>query len=126
MRRSPLVLNPTPEQLRTGSTLARSTAPIARTAINAVSPKRKAANAVRRRVLAEMRQESDGICPICRDEPAVDGHELLARSANGSITDKANIRLIGRTCHMWITHDVEGQRWAYETGWRISRYERSN
>ena len=40
MKRSPLTLKPTPEQLRTGSTLARSTAPIARQAINAVSPKR--------------------------------------------------------------------------------------
>lgn len=42
VKRSPLVLRPTPEQLRTGSTLARSTAPIARNVeIRRVSAKLK-------------------------------------------------------------------------------------
>lgn len=87
------------------------------------SSKRQAANRERSTVLAKLREESDGICPICRNEQAIDGHELLRRSAAGSITDSANIRLIGRRCHEWITSTVDGQRWAREHGWSKSRFE---
>ena len=122
MRRSPLTLKPTPDQLRTGSTLARSTAPIARQAINAVSPKRKAENAVRRRVLAEMRQ-ADPMCARCRVAPWVDGHELLRRSAGGSITDKSGIVGLCRPCHEWVgMHPAQ----AIRDGWAVSRYSNAN
>ena len=87
------------------------------------SPKRAAENRVRRKVLAEMRQE-DPMCAMGCGRSGVDGHELLARSAGGSITNPANIKLLCRPHHDWITHDVEGQRWAYANGWRISRYAR--
>ena len=118
MKRSPLVLRPTPEQLRTGSTLARSTAPIARQAINAVSPRRAAENRVRRKVLAEMRAE-DPMCARCRVAPWVDGHELKRRSAAGSITDMANIIGLCRPCHEWVgMHPAQ----AIRDGWAISRF----
>lgn len=89
--------------------------------IKPVSKKRAALNRERRKVLAEMRAES----PVCAmpgcDKPGVDGHELLRRSAAGSITDKENIRLLCRADHEYVTAHP---KWALENGWQISRFRR--
>lgn len=133
MRRTPLTPKPpTADQLRRNSRLAVSRGLIrgtqiareaqwqARKPINAVSDKRKAENAVRRRVLAEMRQ-ADPMCARCRVAPWTDGHELLPRSGGGSITDKANIRGLCRPCHTYVTeHPAE----ARATGWTLTRFGR--
>lgn len=105
LRRSPI--KPDPDAL-----------PLARQAINAVSPKRAAENRVRRRVLAEMRQ-ADPMCARCRVAPWTDGNELLRRSAGGSITDRNNIVGLCRPCHEHIgAHPAE----AIRDGWQISRF----
>lgn len=57
----------------------------------------------------------------CNDLPT-DAHEILTRARGGSITDPANILLVCRPCHVWITdHPVEAQakglvRWSWEEG----------
>ena len=48
-----------------------------------------------------------------------DAHELLARSALGSITDEENILMVCGECHRWIT-DHPGK--AKELGLSRSRY----
>src|SRR3546814_1468862 len=88
-----------------------------RTPLKPVSDRRKAENAVRRRVLAEMRQE-DPMCARCKAVPWTDGNELLRRSAGGSITDKNNIVGLCRLCHIYIT---EHPQWAIANGWKLSR-----
>lgn len=89
-----------------------------RSTLNRESPKRKAENRERRRVLAEMRKE-DPLCARCRVVPWTDGHELLRRSAGGSITDRNNIVGLCRPCHEHIgAHPAE----AIRDGWQISRF----
>jgi len=59
---------------------------------------------------------------IC-DGASVDVHELLARSAGGSITDESNCVCVCRRCHDWInTHPKE----ARARGLRLSRYAGRN
>lgn len=44
-------------------------------------------------------------CPKIHDReprPSVDVHEILARSAGGSILDEANAVCVCRQCHTWI------------------------
>lgn len=98
------------------SPIKRSTKPIPR-----VSAKRQKENRKRSTVLAELRAEN----PMCAmpgcTKPGVDGHELLRRSAAGSITDKANLRLLCRSDHQYVT---EHPKWAMENGWQISRFRR--
>lgn len=55
--------------------------------------------------------------------PAQDVHELLARSAGGSILDESNCICVCRPCHQWIgDHPIE----AREAGLRLSRYQNRN
>lgn len=43
----------------------------------------------------------------CPNE-AVDPHEIKSRARGGSITDPANIALLCRPCHRWVTeHPLE-------------------
>lgn len=59
---------------------------------------------------------------MCTRE-SVDVHELLARSAGGSILDEANCIAVCRRCHEWI-----GQRpkLALALGLRVSRYSQGS
>lgn len=42
---------------------------------------------------------------------AVDLHEVLTRGRGGSITDMANMILVCRPCHTWITeHPIEAEQ----------------
>lgn len=86
------------------------------------SRKRAAEQRRRRQVLARLVDERGPFCEArldgC-DGRAVDGHELLARSAGGSIVEEENIALVCRSCHDWIgAHPRE----ATEVGLRRSRY----
>jgi hypothetical protein len=87
------------------------------------SAKRRREQAERRKVLARLLEERGPGCEarvlnVCAGL-AVDGHELLARSAGGSITDAGNILLVCRRCHDWIG---ERPREATSLGLRRSRY----
>lgn len=42
-------------------------------------------------------------CDRCRRVPAQDVHEILPRSAGGSMTDPANLADLCRPCHEWVT-----------------------
>lgn len=54
---------------------------------------------------------------------SVDVHELLARSAGGSILDDANVVAVCRSAHDWIgNHPIE----ALALGLRLSRYSNRN
>jgi len=81
-----------------------------------VSAKRKAENVERRRaVLAHFGENP--VCQRCQSAPAVDAHEVVPRSAGGSITDTANIRAVCRPCHDWIHANPADAR---ATGWLAS------
>jgi hypothetical protein len=87
------------------------------------SIKRRREQDVRRKVLARLLEERGHGCEarvfnVCQGR-AVDGHELLARSAGGSIIDAGNILLVCRRCHDWIG---ERPREATVLGLRRSRY----
>lgn len=43
-------------------------------------------------------------------KPSVDAHEIMPRSAGGSILDENNILALCRDCHNWVTtHPLEAQ-----------------
>lgn len=54
---------------------------------------------------------------------SVDVHEILARSAGGSILDEGNVLCLCRQCHDWIGNNPKA---ALELGLRKSRYEGRN
>jgi 5-methylcytosine-specific restriction endonuclease McrA len=58
-------------------------------------------------------------CQRCKFADAVDVHEVLPRSAGGSILDEDNLRAVCRTCHRWIH---EHPKEATASGWLVSRY----
>ena len=61
----------------------------------------------------------DGVCTHW----SVDIHEILARSAGGSILDEANLKALCRACHQWVgDHPLQ----ALEMGLRRSRYAGRN
>lgn len=93
-----------------------------RTPIARVSARRRRENRVRTEVKKRLVEERGPWCQarlaVCRGL-AVDAHEVLARSAVGSITDGGNILLVCRSCHDWIgAHPVE----ATGLGLRRNRY----
>lgn len=68
------------------------------------------------------RRAYDPVWSRC-DRDSVDVHELLARSAGGSIVEDANVIAVCRTCHTWIgDHPKE----ALAIGLRRSRYAGRN
>lgn len=68
------------------------------------------------------RKSTDPVWSRC-DRDSVDVHELLARSAGGSIVEDANVIAVCRTCHDWIgNHPQE----ALAIGLRRSRYAGRN
>ncbi len=53
------------------------------------------------------------LCDRCHKATAVDVHEILPRSAGGSMTDPENLADLCRVCHTWVTEhpklaEVEG------------------
>jgi hypothetical protein len=91
--------------------------------VRAQSAKRRAQQKIRRKVLEAIVAERGVWCEpqlIGCEGVAVDGHEVLPRSAGGSITDPANIVISCRACHRHIT---ENPAWARKAGWVRSRYE---
>ena len=104
------------------STLRPSAKPIARTVINRVSAKRKVENAVRRKVLAELKRLYP-MCQRCGVRPSEEGHEPLTRARGGSITDPANIVMLcafpDGGCHKWVHEHIAE---ATKEGWLVSRW----
>ena len=95
-----------------------------RTRIRSQSAKRRAEQTTRRQVLGTLVDERGPDCEaslynVCTGL-AQDGHEILPRSAGGSIVDPDNILLLCRRCHEVITVNPG---WAREAGWVRSRYE---
>lgn len=86
--------------------LKRGTSQLKRTRLNTTSWKRKKANNERAKVLEDLRKRmpwcAAQIIRRCTNEPQ-DGHEILTRGRGGSITDRANILMVCRLCHNWIT-----------------------
>lgn len=116
MKRSPLARK-TP--LTSRAPLTGGAAPLRRTALNKVSRKRVTANRERTAALKPLR-ESQSWCSKCgRTGVGLDAHELLSRGRGGSITDLANIVLLCRDCHQWVTahpSDAEALGWAFKSG----------
>lgn len=74
------------------------------------------------RLLAERPRCQATIANVCTGD-SVDVHELLARSAGGSILDESNCICCCRSCHRWIgDHPLE----ALARGLRLSRYPARN
>jgi hypothetical protein len=87
------------------------------------SAKRRAQQKTRRKVLEQLVEERGPWCEaglhnVCTGR-AQDGHEVLPRSAGGSIVDPDGIKLLCRACHVVIT---ENPAWARKAGWLKSRY----
>ena len=122
MKRSSLRRS-TPEQLNAWRQRSKRLAP--------ASKKRRAEN-VERRANLHAEFGTHPRCMLCEplrahgietgcDGRASDGDEILRRSAGGSITDTANVRPVGRACHVWATsHPAEMRAWGLEG----SRYAR--
>ena len=73
---------------------------------------------MRAKVLAELRR-TQPLCAMGCGRPWDDGHELLRRSAGGSITDPRNIVGLCRADHEYVTRNPA---WALENGWQLSRF----
>ena len=72
-------------------------------------------------IVAQIRRERGNRCQFprgCR-RTGTDPHELLPRSGQGSITNKANIVLLCWQHHRWAHHHP---REAIELGLKVSRY----
>lgn len=79
-----------------------------------------------RRVFVERILRERPICQctsICSFAAATDVHEMLRRSAGGSITDDANVLAVCRRCHTWI-HANPAQ--AIALGYLKSRYAKGD
>lgn len=95
-----------------------------RTPLKRVSDRRRATLPGRRKCCAEVWRRAGGRCeigtPACNSfEGWFEYHELLPRSAGGSITAPANVRLCCIWCHRYI-HKNPAE--AYRRGWLLSRY----
>lgn len=95
--------------------LESSAPPPRRRGLRPISAKRARENKERRRVMID-HFGTDPVCQRCGSAPADHVHELLPRSAGGSITDPTNCRAVCFTCHRAIHDDPEA---AYRDGWLI-------
>ena len=112
MKRSPL---------RRKTPLRRSTVPLQRTRLRKRSKRTEAIYSGpngRRAVVAKVLSERVW-CQIrvaCKGDRAVDCHEMLPRSAGGSILDETNILAVCRRCHDYChLHPRESK----DKGWLI-------
>ena len=88
-----------------------------RTPLRRQSSKKKAENAARRKLRADLVLQRGPYCeartPECTGS-AHDMHETILRSQGGSATDETNILLVCRSCHTYIhQHPAE----SYDQGW---------
>jgi 5-methylcytosine-specific restriction endonuclease McrA len=86
--------------------------------VRAVSKKRAAANRLRVKNLAHVREFQTWCSKCGQTGVGLDAHELKSRAQGGSITDLENIVLLCRPCHQQIT---ENHREAAEQGWAVSK-----
>src|SRR5687768_5903749 len=97
----------------------KRTTPMRRTAyMKRVSDKRRALMAKRREVVAWF-LAAHPVCQRCGERKSHDVHEVLRRSAGGSILDVSNCRALCRRCHDWVHANPEQAR---VDGWLKSRY----
>jgi 5-methylcytosine-specific restriction endonuclease McrA len=96
----------------------KRTTPLRRTPFKRGGRKRLIANRIRAQVVRQLRADQDHCSRCGRTDFWLDAHELLSRAQGGSITDPANIILLCRPCHSWVT---ENPREAAEQGWAVSR-----
>jgi len=81
---------------------ANGAATTRRAPIKPVSKKRQAEQRERVKML---KAETGGVpvaCERCDAAEANDAHEIVPRSAGGSITDRENVVFLCRPCHRWI------------------------
>ena len=121
------------------SSLKRSTTPMRRSEIqrkpptrsqamrnSTLAPRSKKTAAIYRKIrvplvrrLLEERHDCEAGLPMCTGR-SVHLHELLARSAGGSIIDEENIITVCGACHTFITENrIESEK----LGLRKSRYQ---
>jgi len=95
-----------------------------RTPIRRASKKKNSESATRRELLKRLVDERGEECQArtttCTGF-AVDAHEVLQRSAQGSAVDPENILLICRPCHNYI-HQHPGE--SFERGWLRHSWEK--
>lgn len=104
-------------RLQRGKRLERGAELVRRTKIRKVSPKRQAANRLRRKVVDALFPERPACSRPGCGRWADDVHEPLTRARGGSITDAANMVPLCRDCHDEITFRPESElAWAYELG----------
>ena len=87
-----------------------------KTPLRPVSSKRRKEQKKRTDYLRSIEADM-AVCERCWHAKATDCHEVLRRSQGGSITDPANLRLLCRPCHRWLT---EHPRQAIAEGWQIT------
>ncbi len=92
--------------------------------LRAASAKRQAVMQERRKVIEALLAERGPGCEarlVGCDGRAVDCHEVLRRSQGGSLTDPANLLLLCRPCHSFLTEhpqmavELGFSRWSWET-----------
>ena len=90
-----------------------------RTPLRPRSAKRQAIYVQRRELVGQM-LASFPFCQRCKTKPSQDVHEIKTRARGGSITDPANLAVLCRSCHDWIT---QNPRQAREDGWLKHSWE---
>lgn len=104
------------------SPLKRRPCKLRRVKLRPQSAKRRKQQPARRKCMAVVRERSEGRCELgitnCCTFAGVEGHELLPRSAGGSITDPSNVVLACRACHDFVTTHPA---WAYSVGFLMRR-----
>jgi 5-methylcytosine-specific restriction endonuclease McrA len=73
-----------------------------RSPIKPVSAKRQKEQRARVEMIKAETGGAPVACERCDAAEANDAHEIVPRSAGGSITDRANIAFLCRPCHRWI------------------------
>lgn len=68
-------------------------------------------------VVAKLRSEQEWCARCGRTDGLADPHEVMPRGRGGSITDPANIVLVCRGCHDWITRHASTL--AIDEGWSL-------
>jgi 5-methylcytosine-specific restriction endonuclease McrA len=59
-------------------------------------------------------------CERCHQAWATDVHEIKSRARGGSILDVANLALLCRTCHEWVTTNPTAAR---AEGWLLNSWD---
>lgn len=100
---------------------SRRTPLAARTPIRQRSARQRQVDADRGRLRERLRAERGDRCQAAVEGCAgrwTDMHEVVRRSQGGDPTDPANILLVCRPCHVWITEHPEGAVACGLAAWR--------